>query len=114
MRSTWRVKRVTATEDRVMAELVRVEWINKNPAYTAMMDEYDDLMEAVGREEADRITAERDDEFVPEWLEDVQPDDEGADYIETDFDALTIDITGGLDLAAGENVFLTLDALGAQ
>lgn len=111
MRTTWRVKRVTETEGKTVAELVRVEWFKKNPAYVEMMDEYEDMVEKLGQEETDAILLERDREWVEEWLEDVQPGEEGAEFSEPGTDSLTIDVTDGLDLHPGDNVIVTLDAL---
>jgi hypothetical protein len=110
MQTTWRVQRVEMTEGKTIAQLVRVEWFKENPAYTAMMDEYDAMVEEHGREETDRILAERDDPFIEQFLDDVQPGDEGADYLDAG-DSMTIDVTNGLDLRPGDNVVMTLDAL---
>ncbi len=111
MRTTWRVKRVTESESTVEAELVKVEWINKNPVYIAMMDEYDDLIEKVGRDEADRITEERDAPFVEEWLEGVQPGDEGATLFETGEGSMKLTITNGPELHAGDDVFIDIEVV---
>lgn len=111
MKTTWRVKRVTATEGKTEAELVRVEWFKRNPEYDQMMADYDALVETAGKEEADRITAEQPDVWIDEFLDDVQPDDDDAEFMEPGHDAMTIDITGGLDLHPGDNVIITLDAV---
>ena len=112
MKTTWRVTRVTETEGKTEAQLVRVEWFKKNPAYVQMMADYDALVESVGREEADRrIDAGPPEEWIEEFLDDVQPGEEGAEFIEAGHDSMTIDITNGLDLHPGDNVFVTLDAV---
>jgi len=112
MRSTWRVTKVTAVEGQTKAELVRVEWFKKNPAHEEMMAEYEALVESIGREAADeQIDNGPEQEWVPEWLDDVQPGEEGAEFYEADVGSLTIDITNALDLSPGDNVILTLDAL---
>lgn len=111
MNTTWRVRKVIAIEGRTTAELVRVEWFKPNPAYLQMMAEYDALIESVGKEEAQRITAEQDDgEWLDETLE-AEPGEETAEYFEPGGEALTVDITDGLDLKPGDNVRMTLDAV---
>lgn len=110
MKTTWRVTKITETEGQKVAELRQVEWFKKNPAYTEMMDAYSDLVEEIGQEAADAQTAaEPSDAWIEEYL-DADPGDPDAQFIDA-FGTLTVDITDGLDLHAGDDVELTLDAL---
>jgi hypothetical protein len=84
MRTTWRVKRVTETEGKTEAELIRVEWFKKNPAYTEGMA------------------------LADEWI-DAEPGEADAEMVQPGHDALTMDITDGPPLHAGDNVFLIVE-----
>lgn len=110
MNTTWRVTKVTETEGSRIAELAQVEWFKKNPAHTAMMDEYDALVEELGQEAADaQVDAEPSDAWIEEYLT-AEPGEEGADFIDAG-SAMSLDITDGLDLHAGDNVRVNIDAL---
>lgn len=115
MQTTWRVTKVEMTEGKTEARLVRVEWFKQNPAYTELMDEYEDLVRDMGQVEADLLVQERDKDqpFIDEWLDDVQPGDEGADFVDAG-DSMTIDITGGLELRPGDNVMDDARRVGAR
>lgn len=108
MQTTWRVQRVEMTEGKTVAQLVRVEWFAKNPAFDEMMERFKAIEEAEGIAAADEQSMDWPE--VPEWLDDVQPGDEGADFIDAG-DSMTIDVTDGLDLRPGDNVVVTLDAV---
>jgi hypothetical protein len=89
METTWRVVKVTATEGRTIAELVRVEWFKKNPAL--------DPDKVYGPDEA------------PEEFIDAHPVDKGAEFIEAE-GTLTLDISGEDDpeMWPGADVFLNV------
>lgn len=110
MRTTWRVEKVTATEGQTLAALVKVQWFLKNPERVAIDAEYDAFYAEHGEEatEAKYLGIEWPEEFI-----DCEPDDEGAEFIESvdGTRRLTLDITDGLDLAPGDNVAVTFDAM---
>lgn len=106
MRTTWRVQKIEATEGKTEARLVRHEWFAKNPAFEEMMERFNAIKEAEGVEAADAQSMEWPD--LPEWLEDVQPGDEGAMSFDTG-DAMTIDVTNSDEVyRPGDNVYVEL------
>lgn len=90
MKTTWHVTEVHATEGSTIATLARVEWFKVNPTYKELMadDDYDG-------------------DLPDEFLE-AEPGDETAEYIDTG-DVMKINVTDGLDLQPGLDVFMVLD-----
>ncbi len=109
METTWRVKKVVATEERVSAELVRVEWFRKNPELERMMAEYKNVEQAEGLAAADERF--KDSPWVDEFLT-AGPDDPEAEFVEHGDGALTIELPDDFALAAGDDVRMTLEVLG--
>lgn len=89
----WRVQKVTETEGSVTAELRQVSWFKRNPEWEATADQ----------------TPAPDpspDEFV-----DCEPDEEGAEFFEIE-GRMTLVITEGPEMHAGDNVFMEYRVLG--
>jgi len=93
MKTTWIVEKITATPGRTVAELTRVEWYKRNPAYDeAMADETFD--------------SELPDEFL-----DAEPGAVGAESMQIEIGSMSLETTDGLDLRPGDNVIVTVDAV---
>lgn len=106
MDTTWIVRKVIATEGQTLAELERVEFFKRNPAYDAMMEEVAAVEAAEGQAAADeRFAGIYHDEFI-----DAEPDDPDADTVKI-AGTLTIDIYDGPAWKPGEILTMTLAAL---
>lgn len=105
MDTNWRVVKVTATEGRAIAELVRVEWFKRNPAYDAFMAEAKRIANEDGEEAA--VVWENAQPTLEEFAE-ASPGEEGAEFIETGNDRMSIDVYDELDLQPGDDVMVNL------
>jgi len=110
METMWLVKKVTETTDERTAFLVRGTWFKSNPAYTEMMDEYEELIRDEGQSEADRIVNERDKDrpFIEEFLP-AMPGEEDAMFDEAG-ESLWLDVTNWTDyeVKPGDTVTMSL------
>ena len=91
--TTWRVVVVTEKPGVTVAELTCVEWFRPNPAYNLHAD---DVPPPAG--------------MPPEFLS-AEPGGEGALLDDSGIGRLTLDVTDGPDLHAGDNVRLTVEVI---
>jgi hypothetical protein len=107
METTWTVEQVTEKPCTVTAELRQVDWFKKNPERAALDAEYDKFVAAHSDEEANEkyLSYEWPEEFI-----EARPGDEGAEYIDG-HGRLTLDITEGPELHAGDDVMLTVQVV---
>lgn len=103
----WYVKRVIAEQSGVTAELVGLEWFTRNPAYDAMEEEYQTLVDAEGEEAADAVFMDRE---MPDEFIDCEPTDEGALNVPA-AGQITVDVTDGPALMPGQLVRVSLELI---